>query len=122
MRQHPFERALAFSGGEGGYVLDVDDSWAGQLGHLFGGFLLAAVVRAADSCHRPRGFSNLDGLVHFHSLRATDWFYIETGILTGSGGYASAQTQTWSAGRRLLGTAVTQLAFFDIGAAAATSP
>jgi hypothetical protein len=79
----------------------------------------AAVVRRFLAEGHPRnlfpwGFSNLDGLGHFHELAGTEWLCIETQILTGAGGYASAQTQTWSAdSKRLLASAITQLGFFD---------
>ena len=60
----------------------------------------------------PWGFMNLDGLVHFHEHAGTDWLQIEQQLITGSGGYASAQTQTWSNDRRLVATSITQLSFF----------
>jgi acyl-CoA thioesterase len=62
----------------------------------------------------PWGFSNIDELVHFHEAAGTEWLQIEVRILTGSGGYASAQCQTWSDEGKLLVTAISQLAFFEL--------
>jgi acyl-CoA thioesterase len=64
----------------------------------------------------PWAFSNLDGLVHFHEPCGSDWIHIRTRVLIASGGYASAQTQTWSVDDKLLATAITQLGFFDMSA------
>jgi acyl-CoA thioesterase len=45
---HPFETVMSsFSGGDGTYALHVDELWEGQPGNVFGGFLVASVVRAA---------------------------------------------------------------------------
>jgi hypothetical protein len=74
-------------------------------------FRLIADGHARDAL--PWGFSNLDGLVHFHEPKGTEWLYVETQILTGAGGHVSAQTQTWSADmKQLLASAITQLSFF----------
>jgi len=42
-----FEEALTFSDSNGRYVLPLDDRWEAQPGNVFGGFVLAAVVRVA---------------------------------------------------------------------------
>jgi len=80
-----------------------------------GGAVVARLV--ADGHARkalPWGFSNLDGLVHFHEPAATDWIFVESNVLTGSGGYVGAQSHTWSADSKLLASSITQLAFFEL--------
>jgi hypothetical protein len=47
MTRHAFEEALAFEGSGGHYRFHVDDRWEAQPGNLFGGFVLALVVRSA---------------------------------------------------------------------------
>ena len=51
-----FEESLALAGSAGRYTLELDDLWEGQAGTVFGGFLLAVVIRAAgleSSACRP---------------------------------------------------------------------
>ena len=44
---HAFETALSLSGADGQYQLELDRTWEGQPGNVWGGFLLAVVLRAA---------------------------------------------------------------------------
>lgn len=62
----------------------------------------------------PWGFSNLDEMVQFHEPSATPWLHTETRILIGAAGYVSAMIQTWSEDGKLLATAVSHLAFFEL--------
>jgi acyl-CoA thioesterase len=62
----------------------------------------------------PWGFANLDLLVHFHVARGTDWLYMDSEVIAGSGGLSSAQTQVWSDSAELLATGISQVHFFPI--------
>ncbi len=44
---HAFETALSLRGADGQYQLELDRTWEGQPGNVWGGFLLAVVLRAA---------------------------------------------------------------------------
>jgi acyl-CoA thioesterase len=44
---HAFETSLSLSGADGQYELELDRTWEGQPGAVWGGFLLAVVLRAA---------------------------------------------------------------------------
>jgi hypothetical protein len=60
------------------------------------------------------GFSNLDSLIHFHQAAGTEWLYTLSRVMTGGGGFASVQSQTWSPDGNLLATVMSQIAFFPL--------
>ena len=62
----------------------------------------------------PWLFANLDLLVHFHVAEARTGVYMDSEVITGSGGLSSAQTQVWSDSAELLATSISQIHFFPI--------